>query len=346
MKSLVWHGAGDVRTEERPVPSPAPDQVLVEMRAVGICGSDVTLYKSGVLGTLKPAEPFVVGHEGTGRVVDWGQDVQGLAVGDCVCINPQAACGSCASCQNGAQNLCQNLDFQSVTGDGVFSEFVAVRRDQAVPLPEMVNFVDGTVIEPLSVAVQAVRLASLHHRDRVVVLGAGTIGLLALQVALAKGVRQVAAVDLKPSSLVLAARLGAAITINNRDVDTAEALGRQWGGVGPSVVLETAGSPATQAQAIDLVRPGGTVVMVGINSASTVAVNVNRIVRGNLRVLGSVRTSGDAYVTAAHLVQNGQVDVASVVSQVFPFEDAEEAFRYKLDPANEAIKCVLTLQGS
>jgi len=342
MKALVWHGAHDLRIEERPTPKVGPGQVLIEMKAVGICGSDLKLYKYGVLGTLEPSEPFVMGHEGTGRVIEVGAGVDGLAIGDRVCINPQASCYHCFYCHRGEHNLCENLDFKSVTGDGVFSEYVIVRADQAIPLPENIDFVAGTVIEPLSIAVQAVRLANMQRRDTVVILGVGTIGLLSLSVARALGVRRIIAVDVRPFALELAAKMGALMTINNEAQNSIQAMEELSGGLGPDVVLEMAGNRITQAQAIAMVRPGGSVVMVGIGPDATVSMNVNRIVRSNLRIFGSVRTSGDAFITAVSLVETGQVDVSPLISCIFPFEEAMRAFAFAADRGNKAIKCVMT----
>lgn len=346
MRALVWHGPGDVRLEERRRPTPNPDQVLVAMKAVGICGSDVSLYKTGTLGTLKPAEPFVMAHEGTGRVVELGERVQGVAVGDRVAVNPQLACGRCTYCRRGEENLCEDLSFNSVSGDGVLAETVAVHSDQAVGLPENVDHVTGTAIEPLSVAVQAVRRSGAGPGDDVLVLGAGTVGLLAIQVALSEDVGRVAAADVRPSALTLARELGAAEAIDCRARSVMEAVRESWnGGRGPDVVLETAGSPETQSAAVSLARPGGTVVLVGISAHPAVGLDVNRIVRSNLDVRGTVRTSGDAFLEAARLVEAGRVSLAPLISRVYRFEEAEEALRQKLDPEDTTIKCVVRFEG-
>ena len=139
--------------------------------------------------------------------------------------------------------------------------------------------------------------------------------------------------------------MGASVTINNREQDVAEAVAKLSGGLGPDVVLEMAGHGTTQAQAIEMVRPGGTVVMVGISPDATTDINVNRVVRSNLRLFGSVRTSGDSFITAASLVENGQVDVSPLISRVFSFDEATMAFAFVGDRSNNAIKCVMTFDG-
>jgi L-iditol 2-dehydrogenase len=341
MKALVWHGAHDIRIETRPIPQPGPGEVLVEMKAVGICGSDVKLYAHGVLGTHQPSGPYVMGHEGTGRIVELGAGVEDLAVGDRVCIDPEAPCHDCFYCRRGDVNLCQHLDFKSVTTDGLLSEYAAVRAHQAFSLPDTVDFVSGTVIEPLSIAVQAVRMADLHPNDSVVILGVGSIGLLSLAVIRTLGVRKIAAIDIRPSVLDMATRVGASVTIDNTKPGAVERVVGLWNGPGPDVVFEMAGSSETQAQAIEMVRPGGTVVMAGITPDPTAALNANRIVRSNLRVFGSVRISGDAFVTAAGLIGFGQIDVGPLISRVFPFDQAPAAFAFKEDADNNAIKCVV-----
>jgi len=344
MKAIVWHGMRDIGIEEAPQPEAGAGQVLVKMHSLGICGSDLKLFVYGVLGTLKPVRPFIMGHEGTGYILQLGEGVQGLSVGDPICINPQAACQACFYCQRGEQNLCDQLDFKSVTGDGVFSEVVRIRADQAIPLPSNFDMQLATLIEPLSVAVQASRATQIHPDDGVLLIGAGTIGLLTLAVLRHLGVSRVLVVDIQDYSLRIAERMGAQAVVNSKTQDLDQAIRQVLGPRGPDIVIESAGSSVTQAQAFELARPGGRLVMIGISPEQTAPINVNRLVRSNLRVFGTVRTSGDAFASAAYLLTSGQIDVSCLVSRVFPFDNAEEAYEYVINKNNQATKCLLTFE--
>jgi threonine dehydrogenase-like Zn-dependent dehydrogenase len=345
MKTLVWHNALDVRLEERPVPQPGPGEVLVRIKALGICGSDLKLYKYGVLGTLQPTHPFIMGHEGAGVIEQLGSNVEGLAVGDPVIINPQAACGDCFYCRKGEQNLCEHLNFKSVTTDGVFSEFVLVRADQAIHLPPGFDFGLATTIEPVSVALQGLRSTKITSADSVLIFGAGSIGLAVLSILGCMGVSRIALVDPQDFALERARQLGAAsLTINPQKEDLAGKISEFFGSRGPDVVVDAAGSSAAQSIAFETARPGGTIILIGITADAHTEVNVNRLVRSNLRVYGSVRTSGDTFQTAARLVTSGQVDTRAWVSQIFPFEQAPQAFAYTIDPNHQVTKCLLKFQ--
>jgi L-iditol 2-dehydrogenase len=344
MKAIVWQAAQKVKIEEQPQPQINPDQVLVKLDAVGICGSDVKLYKTGVLGTLKPSKPFIMGHEGAGTIAEIGSNVVGTKVGDDIMVNPQATCGQCYYCNRQQPNLCSALDFLSVTRDGLFSEYGAIRVDQAIPLAAHIEKPLATTIEPLSIAVQSVRQTEVAPSDSVVILGGGAIGLMILMVLQNKGVEKVIVVDILPHALERAAQLGAYATVNNLESDVLQAIPELLGGRQPDSVFEIAGSPVTQAQAIDLVRPGGTAVMTGISSDDKVGLNVNRIVRSNIQIHGTVRTSGDSFAAAANLINTDQIDTHSLISQIFPFEKGPEALAYTADRQNEVTKCVLSFE--
>lgn len=342
MKAIIWHGVREISIEESPQPEVGPGQVLVKMQSLGICGSDLKLYSYGVLGTLKPTRPFIMGHEGTGNIIQIGENVQGLSVGDPICINPQAACQTCFYCKRGEQNLCEQLDFKSVTGDGIFSEVVRIRADQIYPLPVGFDMQLATLIEPLSVGVQASRVTNIDPDEGVLLFGAGTIGLVTLAVLKYLGLNRVLVVDIQDFALRLAERMGALAVVNSKTQDLDQAIQQIFGPRGPDIVIESAGISATQARAFELARPGGRLIMIGISPDQATSINVNRLVRSNLRVFGTVRTSGDTFATAAHLLTTGKVDLSCLVSRVFPFDHAKEAFEYVLEKNNRATKCLLT----
>ncbi|HMD89704.1 MAG TPA: alcohol dehydrogenase catalytic domain-containing protein [Anaerolineaceae bacterium] len=341
MKTLVWHKAVDVRLEERPIPQPGPGELLIRIRALGICGSDLKLYKYGILGTLQPTHPFIMGHEGAGQVSEIGVNVEGFKLGDPVIINPQAACGDCFYCRKSEQNLCERLNFKSVTTDGVFSEFVLVRADQAIHLPNGFDFGLATTVEPVSVALQAIRSTKITASDSVLLFGAGSIGLAVLSILCSVGVSKVAMVDPQEYALERARKLGATITLNPQKDELARKISESFGTRGPDIVIEASGSSSAQSMVFEFARPGGVIILTGITAEATANVNVNRLVRSNLRVFGSVRTSGDTFQTAAQLVTSGRVDTRTWISQVFPFEQAPQAFAYTSDQSHQVTKCLL-----
>jgi L-iditol 2-dehydrogenase len=202
----------------------------------------------------------------------------------------------------------------------------------------------ATTIEPLSIAIQSVRQAEIAPDHSVVILGAGAIGLMILMVLQNMGVEKVIVVDVLPYALERAVKLGVFAALNNLDTNILQAIPKLLENRQPDIVFEIAGSPVTQAQAIDLVRPGGTIVMTGISSDETVGLNVNRIVRSNIQVHGSVRTNGDAFTTAAKMIYKGQIDTSSLISRIFPFESGAQALAYTADRQNEVAKCVLSFE--
>jgi L-iditol 2-dehydrogenase len=343
LKALVWRQKHEIGIEEVPQQEVGPGEMLVKMESLGICGSDLKLYAYGVLGTLKPARPFVMGHEGTGHIIQVGDGVEGFSTGDPICINPQYACQNCFYCRRGEQNLCEHLDFKSVTGDGVFSEVVRIKTEQAIRLPANFDLQLATMIEPLSVAVQASRQVQFHPDDTVLLIGAGTIGLLTLAVLRQLSVKRILVVDVQEYALQLAEKLGASGVANPKNQDLSRVMQQFFGVRGPDIVVEAAGSSATQSQAFDLARPGGALILIGISPDQSTPVNVNRLVRSNLRVYGTVRTSGDTFATAASLLIHGHIDPRPLISRIFPFDSAREAFEYVLDKQNQATKCLLAL---
>ena len=341
MKAVVWYGPHVIRLEERPLAEPGSGQVLIRPRYAGICGSDKKLYEYGVLGTHRPSQPFIMGHEAAGTVAAVGPGVEGLSTGDTVAVNPLLGCGQCFYCQRGEENLCERLTFRSITADGVFSEFFVLPAEQALRIPAGFDLRLAATIEPLSVGVQAMRRLPVQPSDSVLLIGAGTIGLGILGMLRCAGVPRVMAADLLDHACQQAREMGAAMVVNASREDLPQKAAAFFGPRGPDVVIEAAGAPEAQAEALEFVRPGGSVLLVGITGEALTPVNVNRITRSNLQVLGTVRATGESFRAAAELVISGRVRTAGWISQVFPFEQALQAFECASDPAYQLTKCLL-----
>lgn len=318
-EAAVLRRVGEVGLEERPTPEPAGDQVLVEVRSVGVCGSDVHYYEHGRIGEHVVRAPLVLGHEASGVVVAAGPDADPGLVGTRVAMEPGVPCGRCRQCRSGAYNLCPKVAFFATPPvDGAFARYVCLPQDFVFPLPATLSDDAGALIEPLAVAVAAGRKAGIEPGDRVLVTGAGPIGILCAQVGLARGAAEVVVADINRVRLDRALELGA-----SRVVDSgAERLEDAAAGV--DVLLECTGVEPVVAAGIRAVGPGGRVVLVGMGAAEDAALPVSRIQSRELTVTGLFRYA-NCYPAAIALAESGRVDLEALIGARFPLEQAEQA---------------------
>jgi len=323
MRAAVLHAPGDVRVEERAVPEPGPREVLVQIAAVGVCGSDVHYYEHGRIGPYVVREPLVLGHESAGRVVALGPGATRHAAGDRVALEPGVPCGRCRECRAGRYNLCRDVRFFATPPvDGAFADYVAIHEDFAFALPDSVSDEAGALMEPLSVAVWACRKAGVAPGARVLVTGAGPIGLLTLQVALASGAATVAVTDVNEHRLALARRLGATDRLEDADA-----------------LVECSGHPDALRQGIAALRPAGTAVVVGMGPEEDATVPLSLIQNRELWLTGTFRYA-NTYPTAIALAAAGRVDLEAIVTARFGLDQAEAALRAgREDPA--AVKAMV-----
>lgn len=258
MKAALLHGVGDLRVETVPAPQIAePDQVLIRVKAVGICGSDVHFFEHGRIGPYVVDKPQVLGHECAGEVVQAGPEVKNLAPGDKVCIEPGIPCRKCSFCKSGRYNLCDTVPFMGTPPThGAFREYVVWPADFVFRLPESTSWEEGALVEPLAVGVQACQRGGVRGGQAVVVIGCGPIGLTAMQAASGFGAARIIATDVISSRLEMARRLGADVAVNAAQADPVEAVRQSTDGAGADVVLETAGTPRTVSQACQMVKRG------------------------------------------------------------------------------------------
>jgi len=255
--AAVLHAAWDVQIEQREITEPGRGQVLVEIAAVGICGSDVHYFEHGALGRNVIRSPHILGHELSGRVVAQGPGVDGHRIGERVTVEPGMACGSCGECAAGRYNLCTRMRFLGTPPvDGGLRGHLAVPAKLAFPLPHAISDAAGALIEPLAVAVWASRRAGTLRNKRVLVTGAGTIGLLVAQVARASGAGEVRVVDVNDRRLARARQLGISEACSPGDLASDS-------GHGADVLFECAGAASALAAGVEAVRPAGTVVVWG-----------------------------------------------------------------------------------
>src|SRR5919112_1085559 len=214
-KAAVMHGPHDVRLEDVPVPEPGTNEVLVEIRAVGVCGSDVHYYEEGRIGSFVVEEPLILGHESMGTVVALGENATKHAVGARVTLEPGVPDGTCRECRAGRYNLCPNVRFFATPPiNGAFTNFVSINEDFAFALPDSLSDNAGALMEPLSVGIWACKKGGVTAGNHVLVTGAGPIGLLAMQVAFAQGATEVTVTDVADERLEISRKLGASSTMN------------------------------------------------------------------------------------------------------------------------------------
>ena len=315
-RAAVLYAPGDLRVEERPVPEPGPREVLVEIAAVGVCGSDVHYYEHGRIGPFVVREPLILGHESAGRVAALGSEVTRHAVGDRVALEPGVPCGRCRECRAGRYNLCRDVRFFATPPiDGAFANYVTIHEDFAFALPDSVSDEAGALMEPLSVGIWACRKASVSPGDRVLVTGAGPIGLLAQQCALAFGATAVTVTDMSEARLELARRTGATATLRaGEELPEVDAL------------IECSGHPAALAAGVAALRPAGTAVVVGMGPEEDATVPLSLIQSREIWLTGTFRYA-NTYPTAIALAAEGRVDLEAIITGRYELADAEAALR-------------------
>jgi L-iditol 2-dehydrogenase len=343
VRAAVLIEPGKVELRDVPRPECGPNDVVVAPRAVGICGSDMHLYRHGRIGTSVVERPLVLGHEPAGEVVEVGAEVEGLRVGDRVIVEPGISCGTCYWCHHGDYNLCPHVRFLGIPpSDGAMSELVGVPARYAHKMPESMSWADGAMIEPFAVGLEAVKRAGVRTGDSVVVLGAGPIGLMILQAARIAGATTLISVDVAERPLAMASQLGATAVLDGRTGELAERVRELTGGRGADHAIEAVGAPATVQSALDVVRRGGTVTLVGIAAAPGIPLDTIKIVRTGLTVRSSFRYA-HVHPGAISLAAEGRVDLKTLVTKSYAFADVGEAFREVDARKSEIVKGVVEL---
>jgi L-idonate 5-dehydrogenase len=330
MRAGILHGAKDLRCGLAAIPEPSPGMVLLRVRRVGICGSDMHYFEHGCCGTFVPSRPFTMGHELTAEVVAANGEAGQALIGSRVTANPARACGFCDYCKAGRGNLCRKtimLGSASTTPptDGAFAEYVTVRADQCHILPPRMSDGLGAMMEPFAVALHAVKRAGSVAGKRVLVTGGGPIGLLVLITARAFGATPVALSDVVEGRRQSALGFGADAVLDPASNHLADQV-RELTGDGFDVVFEASGAPPALRQAFDLVRPGGTIVQIGTLGTADVPLPANQLMVREIQFVGSFRY-GNVFDEAIRLAASGRVDLEPLVSEVFPLAELPQAMQ-------------------
>lgn len=341
MQAMQLSSYGHLEMTRIGVPVPGPEELLVRVAACGICGSDVHGY-DGSSGRRIP--PIVMGHEAAGTVASLGSQVKTFALGDRVTFDSTVFCGACAYCTRGQGNLCDHREVMGVSSTefrrpGAFAEYVTVPERICYRLPDDLPFAQAAMLEAVSVALHAVHLSEVKAGATALVLGAGMIGLLTLQAALVAGCARVYVADLDASRLKLARSLGATQTITGSGAEVIQGVMQLTGNSGVDLALEAVGSDDTVAVAMECVRKGGTVTLIG-NIAAEVKLPLQKVVTRQIRLQGSCASAGE-YPLAIQLLAAGRIQVTPLITAVAPLSEGPEWFRRLHAREPDVMKVVL-----
>ena len=343
MKTAVMLGIGKMGFEERDIPQIKEDEVLIKLEYVGICGSDLHYYERGAIGDYVLKPPFVLGHEPGGTVVEVGEKVKNLKVGDRVALEPGKTCGHCEFCRTGRYNLCPDVVFFATPPvDGVFQEYVAHEADLCFKLPDNVSTLEGALIEPLAVGFHAAIQGDAHLGQKAVVMGSGCIGLVSMMALKARGVSEVYVVDIMEKRLQKAMELGATGVINGAQDKVEEKINELTEGKGVDLVIETAGTEITTRQAINIAKKGSAIVLVGYSKTGEMTLPMSLVLDKEL-TLKSVFRYRHIYPMAIEAVSQGKVNLKGIVTDIFDLDDVQKAMDYSVNNKADIVKAVIRI---
>lgn len=339
MKALVYHGPKDLRWEEIENVCPKSDEVLIKVKAVGICGSDVHGYL-GITG--RRIAPMVMGHEFAGIVEEVGEGVTTVKVGERVAPYPVVFCGECEFCKQGRTHICLNKTSLGVLDcNGAMAEYVCVPAKLIFKLDDTVSYNVGSMMEPLAVAYSGVNSAGDLSGKNVLIVGAGTIGLLVLAVVKMRNPAKIFISDLNDSRLSVAKEMGSNFVINPSKDSITEIIKAETNGSGVDIAFEAVGATPTVQQAMASLKIGGTAVWIG-NSAKMININMQEIVTRELKVFGTFIYTFKEFGEVVDLINNGKLNVEPMISLTTPMEKGIEQFRQLAKDPGSMIKVILT----
>jgi L-iditol 2-dehydrogenase len=340
MNALVYHGSHQMRWEEWPESQLGPGEVLVRVRAVGICGSDLRSY-TGESGHRVP--PMVMGHEAAGEVIALGADVPKEYLGMRVVMRPDLVCGSCEACLAGRVNHCSSRKLIGVHVQGAMTECVTLPMGNLLPLPQVVSFAHGTLVEPLAVGLHAIYRAGEIKGCSVLIAGSGPIGLLTLVAARQLGARLVVTTDVIPKRLKVAVALGADAAFNLAEPGWEEQLIKAIGADCVDAAFDAVGIPATLGQCMQTVKIGGVVVAIG--GWRSIELKMNQLVRKEVDLRGTFNYTAEEFEQARQWLAAGHFDSDLLVTHTSPLQEGAQLFASIAKDSAAGIKYVLTQEA-
>ncbi|KAK8745648.1 hypothetical protein OTU49_000302, partial [Cherax quadricarinatus] len=340
--SVVVYAKNDLRIENRPIPEPGPDEVLLKMAKVGICGSDVAYWTKGAIGHFVVKEPMVLGHESAGVVTKCGKNVTSLVPGDRVAIEPGVPCRLCDFCKKGRYNLCPDVYFCATPPDnGNLCQYYTHAADFCFKLPDHVSLEEGALLEPLSVGVHACERAGVTLGSSVLICGAGPIGLVNLLVAKAMGATKVCITDIAENRLKVAKELGADYTVlvKTSDAETLAQEVKEVMGM-PDKTIECSGAETSIRLGVLATKSGGVIVLIG-HGPEEVKIPVVIAAAREVDIRGVFRYANN-YPSSLAMVASGKINVKSLITHRFKLEEADKAFETARTGAGGAIKVMIS----
>ncbi|KMY52399.1 NAD(P)-dependent alcohol dehydrogenase [Peribacillus loiseleuriae] len=341
MDAAVLTEVKNIEIQKREIPTPEADEVLIRIKTVGLCGSDVHYYEHGKIGDYIVENPIILGHEASGEIVKVGEKVTELKVGQRVSIEPGATCGKCDHCKEGRYNLCPHVEFLATPPyDGAFCEYIAMRADLVFPIPDSMSYETAALIEPFSVGIHAISRGKLQSGETVVIMGMGPIGLVTAAAAKMAGAKTIIGVDLEQSRLDVAKEMGATHTINLREDNLDDKVMEYTNGVGVDLAIETAGNPKAVQGTITSVRRGGRVVIVGMSPQDEVPVSISKIVDKEIDLMGVFRYH-HTYPKAIEMLASKEIDIEKMITNQYQLSDAKEAFEKAIHDKTNTLKMMI-----
>lgn len=337
MKAVVVEKPEQIKVIEREIPEITEQQVLVKVKAAGICGSDVAIFHGK---NAFATYPRVIGHEFVGEIVKIGSGTTGVMIGDHVAVDPVVSCGHCYACSIGRHNVCKSLQVMGVHRDGGYQEYAAVDYKQAHKLSKDIPWEIAATVEPFSIGAQVIHRGRLTSNDTVLICGAGPIGLIILQAAKMKGAK-VAVLDIVESRLQRAKELGADLAVNGKNTDIITAMKEFTQGEGVNLIYEATGNTKILQTCIrDLPSQAGRIVVLGFSTQDFALRQVD-IMSRELEIIGT-RLNNDRFPEVIDWFNKGLVNPKAIITHTFSFEDAAKAFKFNDEHPEEVLKIVLT----
>jgi 2-desacetyl-2-hydroxyethyl bacteriochlorophyllide A dehydrogenase len=319
----------------RDIQSPKKDQVLIKIKSSAICGSDIHIFKG-----KHPSAPLpvTIGHEFSGDVVEVGEDVTNVSVGDRVTVEPCIVCGTCDACCRGDYGYCENISFTYRNGDGAMADYILINEPYVYKLPEYLTYDTGALIEPLSVATHAVRRADIRLGETVLVIGAGAIGMLIASICKKSGAAEVIIADFSDERLAAAKKLGATITINSGKTNLEDEIRRITNGKGVDKSFECVGLEASFLQAMMTLKKNGLATVIGIFENPQINIPASRFVTHEIKIQGA---QGYCWDFPIALKVARELDLELLITHHFPLDDIQKALETCLDRKSGSIKVLL-----
>jgi 2-desacetyl-2-hydroxyethyl bacteriochlorophyllide A dehydrogenase len=339
MRQAVMTEPGKIEFGDVPEPKPGPGQILLRVKQIGVCGSDVHVNHGKHPFT---SYPVVQGHEFSGEVVAVGEGVTKVKVGDKATARPQVVCGKCRPCRRGDYNICDSLKVEGFQAPGCAQDLFVTTKDKIVPLPDSLTFEQGALVEPTSVAVHSTGRAPDLIGQNVVVLGAGPIGNLVAQVTRCRGAKNILITDLSDFRLDIASKCGIPNTSNASKESLDEASKRVFGDEGFDVAFEAVGVEATMDAAVQNIQKGGTIVVLGVFGEKP-RIDMSIVGDREQTIVGTLMYKHEDYVRAVELIASGEVITDPLVTKHFSFEQYEQAYKFIDEQGDRTLKVMIDL---